>query len=176
MNDNEQQQQREAVANFMGALAHLLTGRPGRHAEFIEKVELVLSGAEPHALQLMQFTSRVRATRRPVIWVHYAPDVPNVPQIGLVAPDGKKVHIIENCMLWMSDRGSRAQLVPDGFNLGCFRFDDRLRLRRLEEAPAPDFQSAQDDMVRAYNRLNEIGAEQRRRGETFKLPSLAKAA
>lgn len=44
----------QRIGNFMGALSHLLCGKPGRDAEFIRKTQLVVSGAEPHTLQLMQ--------------------------------------------------------------------------------------------------------------------------
>lgn len=164
------------VANYMGAVAHLLSGRPGRHAEFIQRVEIILSGNEPHALQLMQFTGRVRASRRPVIWMHHSADAPNVPQIGLVAADGDKVRVFENCMLWMSSKDGRASLIPDSFKFGAFRFDDDLVLRRARKAPSANFKAAQPAMIRAYDRLLEIEAEQATRGDVFELPQLAKAA
>lgn len=37
----------QRIGNFMGALSHLLCGKPGRHAEFIRKIQVVVSGAEP---------------------------------------------------------------------------------------------------------------------------------
>jgi hypothetical protein len=167
---------RRIAANYMGAVAHLLGGHPGRHGEFIKKVELILSGREPHAFQLMQFGDSVRRTGRPVIWIHHMHDVPNVPQIGLVALDGGRLHVIENCMLWMSHSDSRARLVPDNFTLGAFRFDDQLRLRHTPKAPARSFNADSPSMSRAYVRLRAIEAEQRERGDEFALPELAQAA
>lgn len=161
------------AANYMGAIAHALGGRRGRHREFINRVELILSGSEPHAMQLIQFTGRVRTDGRPAIWIHHSPDVPNVPQIGLVARDGGKVHVIENCMLWAPPGGGRLQLVPDNFQMGAFRFDDRLRLRHLAKAPAANFEEGIEAMGRAYTRLREIERAQRERGEVFDLPSHA---
>ncbi|HEX4694463.1 hypothetical protein [Sphingomonas sp.] len=159
------------AANYMGAVAHALGGRPGRHREFIDKVEVILSGAEPDAMQLMQFTDRVRADGRPVLWIHHSADAPNAPQIGLVARDGGKVHAIENCMLWAPRGGGRLQLVPDAFTMGAFRFDDALRLRRLAKAPAADFDAGTEAMVRAYARLREIERAQFERGNEFDLPA-----
>ncbi|MCP3732694.1 hypothetical protein M9978_19940 [Sphingomonas sp. MG17] len=172
----ELQRQQEAVAQYMGAFAQLLSGQPGRHDEFIDKVDLLIAGSEPNALRLMQFTNRVRTTQRPVIWIHFMHEEPNVPQIGLVAAAGGQVHIMENCMLWLSKRDSRARLVPDSFKLGAYQFDDELRLRRLQKAPARNFKAARPAMIRAYDRLLEIQAEQRQRGDEFRLPELARAA
>lgn len=166
----------QRVANYMGALAHLLGGRPGRHAEFIQKVELIVSGAEPHALQLMQFTDRCRATGRPVLWVHVAPDVPTVPRIGLVVSVDGQARIFEQCMLWIGTEGGRARLVPDGFDWGAYRFDDELRLQHIAEAPARSFEGAKSGMIRAYRRLIRLEVEQIRKGGALPLPQLARAA
>lgn len=166
----------QRAANFMGALAHLLCGRPDGHSDFIDKVELILSGSEPHTMQLMQFNGQVRRSGRPVIWVHHSPDVPHVPQIGLVARSGEQVHVIENCMLWMAASDDRARLVPDGFNMGAFRFDDDLVLHRVDKAPSTSFERATPSMGRAYNRLLKLQIDQLERGAVFKLPEFAKAA
>ncbi len=64
----------QRAANYMAAFAHLLGGRPGRHLEFIDKVEFILSGSEPDVLQLMQFTGTCRRDGRPVLWVHVPSD------------------------------------------------------------------------------------------------------
>lgn len=159
------------AANYMGAIAHALSGGAGRHREFIDKVELILSGAEPRALQLMQFTNRVRETGCPVLWIHQSADAPGVPRIGLVARDSGQVYSIENCMLWMRAGGDRLQLVPDSFAMGAFRFDDKLRLRHLANAPAKNFDAAVPGMMRAYSRVRDIEVEQRKRGDVFSLPS-----
>jgi hypothetical protein len=60
----------QRAANYMGAIAHLLSGGADRHAEFIDKVELILSGDEAHAFELMQFDQACRTSGRPVLWVH----------------------------------------------------------------------------------------------------------
>ena len=166
----------QIAANYMGAVAHLFGGRPGRHQEFIQKVELILSGSEPHAMQLMTFGQTVRRTGRPVIWICHSEDAPHVPSIGLVAMVGDQAFTIENCMLWMSATGDRALLIPDNFKFGAFKFDDDLRLRHMPKAPAKNYKSATASISRAYIRLREIEAEQRERGDIFSLPELAKAA
>ncbi|KZX52698.1 hypothetical protein A3711_07225 [Erythrobacter sp. HI00D59] len=79
-------------------------------------------------------------------------------------------------MLCLTGEDDRATLVPDGFNLGAYRFDDALDLHHITEAPASTFEAANGDMVRAYNRLMAIQAEQWERGDTFDLPYLAQAA
>lgn len=166
----------QRAANFMGALAHLLGGRPSRHDEFIDKVELILSGSEPHALQLLQFTERCRRYGRPVLWIHFAADEPFIPQIGLVAPIDGQTRIFENCMLWSGTDGGRARLVPDSFTFGAYRFDDELRLRHVAKAPGGSFEAAQPGMARAYRRLVNLQTSQLKNGHTFRLPELAKAA
>lgn len=164
------------AANYMAAIAHLLSGRPGRNEEFIEKVDLLLAGNMPDIWQLMQFTSRVRETGRPVIWIHYAEDCPFMPFIGLVASIGGQIYSIENCVLWKSATESRARLIPDDFKMGAFRFDDDLRLRHAPKAPARNLTAAEASIVRANEQLREIEAAQRERGDVFALPELAKAA
>ncbi|GGB39575.1 hypothetical protein GCM10011380_31370 [Sphingomonas metalli] len=166
----------QLAANYMGAVAHLLGGAPGRHQEFIEKVELILSGNEPHALQLLQFTGSVRATGRPVIWIHHTEEAPQVPLIGLVAPAGDQVYTIENCMLWSTPNGRTTRLVPDNFKMGAFEFDADLRLNHLPTAPARSLQAGRTGIVRAYRRLLQLEQEQLARGDVFALPQLAKAA
>ncbi len=164
----------QLAANYMGALAHLLSGGAGRHVEFIDKVELIISGSEPHAMQLMQFNQRVRQTGRPVIWIHIAADVPNVPQIGLVARSGEQVFTIEYCCLWSTPNGRTTHLVPDNFKTGSFVFDDELRLQHRSKAPAGSFKAAEKGMIRAYSNLRRLEAEQLRRGDEFILPQLAR--
>jgi hypothetical protein len=166
----------QIAANYTGAVAHILSGKPGRHAEFIQKVELILSGNEPHAMQLMQFSDRVARTGRPVIWIYHSAASLGVPQIGLVALSGGQVYMIENCWLWAPNGRGRAHLIPDNFAFGAFRFDDQLRLRRAPTPPVRTFEAARPKIVDTYVRLREIEAEQRQRGEAFLLPVLAKAA
>lgn len=167
---------RKIAANYMAAVAHLLCGRPGRHAEFISKVGLILGGSEPHALNILQFSETVRQTGRPVIWIHHPEGWNNVPQIGLVALAGDQVIMVEHCMPWMRAGDDRAHLIPDCFKFGAFRFDDDLRLHHIRKSPARGFKSAKTSVVRAYFRLREIEAEQRDRGDEFALPVLGKAA
>ena len=161
----------KSAANYMGAIAHALGGRPGRQREFIGKVEVLLSGPEPDVLQLMQFSEQVRSSGRPVIWIHHMADVPTVPLIGLVVPDDGQIKIVENCMLWMPAGQGRIQLVPDSFTMGAFRFDDELRLRHIGKAPAKTFEAATPGMKRAYERLLRIEVQQRERGDAFELPT-----
>ncbi len=169
-------EQQKRIANYLAAVAHLLGGRPGRSTEFRDKVHIMLSGTAPHAFGLIQFASRVQATSRPLVWVHQSVECPTVPQIGLVAQIEGSIHYIESCMLCLASEDDRATLVPDGFNLGAYRFDDTLDLHHATEAPASTFEVADRDMVRAYNRLIAIQAEQWERGDIFDLPSLAMAA
>jgi hypothetical protein len=166
----------QRAANYMAALAQLLGGRPGRHATFIDRVELILSGDEPDALRLMQFTQQSLETGRPVLWVHVASDNPTVPSIGLVAPVNGQVRVFENCMLWIGAEGGRARLVPDSFEWGAYRFDDDLRLRHVAKAPARSFEAAKAGLVRAYNRLLRLEVDQIERGGELPLPQLARAA
>lgn len=165
----------QRVANFMAALATLLCGKPGRHAEFIQKVELIVSGVEPNALQLMQVAPTLRATGHPLVWVHPT-DNPNVPRVGLAALCGGQSFLIESCMLWMGPGDDRASLVPDAFTLGSFRFKNDLKPRYSRRAPAASFEEATAGMVRAYDRLLELQMKQRERGDFFELPVLRKAA
>lgn len=166
----------QLAANYMGAVAHLLGGRSGKHEEFIDKVELILSGREPDAMQLMQFNHRVRTTGRPVIWIHLMPEAPQVPLIGLVARSGEQVFTIEHCSLWSTPNGKVTRLVPDNFQMGAFQFDADLHLQHLPKPPARSFEAARNGMIRAYTRLRRLEAEQLDRGDVFALPELAKAA
>lgn len=168
--------EQQRVANYMGAFAHLLSGRAGRHAEFIDKVEIIVSGAEPHALQLMQFTAGCRLTGRPTLWIRPNPEIPNVPEIGLVANVDGQARIYENCMLWLRSDGDRAMLVPDNFRFGAYRFDDNLQLKFIAKAPARSFKRAEPGMIHAYDRLADLEHKQLERGDIFALPQLAKAA
>lgn len=164
------------VANYTGALAHLLGGRTGRQKAFVQNVSPIISGTEPSGEVLMHFANHVRRTRRPVLWVGLVQDKVNVPAIGLVAMVDKKLQIVEHCMLWMSETGDRALLVPDNFRFGAFRFDRNFNLRFLPRAPSRSFEAAEVSMSRAYVRLREIEADQLMRGDVFDLPQLAKAA
>ena len=169
-------EQQNRIANFFAALARLLSGQSGRFTEFRDKVDIMLSGTAPHAFGLMQFASRVQTTGRPLLWVHQPAECPTVPQIGLVAQMGGGMHYIESCMLCLTGEDDRATLVPDGFNLGAYRFDHKLNLKHITEAPASTFEAADGDMVRAYKRLIAIQADQWERGDIFDLPHLARAA
>ena len=166
----------QLAANYMGAVAHVLSGEPGRLDEFIDRVELILSGDEPHALRLLQLHGRVQHTGRPVIWIHHMKDGTGVPLIGLVAPAGDQIYTIENCMLWTSPNGKTTQLVPDNFKMGAFSFDKELRLKHFSKAPARNLKAAETGIVRAYRRLRQIENDQLQRGDVFALPELAKAA
>jgi hypothetical protein len=161
----------KTAANYMGALAHALGGRPGRHREFIEMVEVILSGSPADGLELTQFVDQVREDGRPVLWLHQSADTPNVPDIGLVIRVGSQVKVFENCMLCAPRGRGPLQLVPDCFNMGAFRFDEKFRLRHLERAPASDFETASESMIRAYVQLRAIEAAQRARGDVFELPT-----
>ena len=169
-------EQQKRIANYLAAFAHLVGGQPGRFAEFRDKVDVMLSGTAPHAFSLMQFSDRVQATGRPLIWVHQPAESPHVPQIGLVAQVDGGTHYVENCMLCLTGEDDRATLVPDGFNLGAYRFDEMLDLHHIAQAPASDLEAADGDMVRAYKRLIAIQADQWERGDIFDLPHLARAA
>ena len=169
-------EQQKRIANYLAAFAHLLGGQPGRFTEFRDKVDIMLSGSAPHAFGLMQFASRVQTTGRPRLWVHQSAECPTVPQIGLVAQMGGGMHYIESCMLCLTGEDDRATLVPDGFNLGAYRFDHALNLEHITEPPASTFEAADEEMVRAYNRLIAIQTDQWERGDIFDLPHLAQAA
>ncbi|KZX52713.1 hypothetical protein A3711_07315 [Erythrobacter sp. HI00D59] len=173
MTDTEKQKR---IANYLAGFAHLLGGRPARFTEFRNKVDIMLGGSAPHALALMHFSAQVQATGRPLLWVHQSPECPQIPQIGLVAQVDGRIHFVENCMLWLGREADRALLVPDGFNLGAYRLDDGLDLHHIAEAPVSAFDAADQDMVRAYESLISIQADQWERGEVFDLPQLAKAA
>ena len=79
-------------------------------------------------------------------------------------------------MLWLGENDDRAVLVPDGFNLGCLRFDDDYRLHHVGAAPATSFENGKEGMVGACNRLATIQLEQWNRGDVFDLPQRAIAA
>lgn len=164
----------QRVGNFMGALSHLLCGKPRRHAEFIRKVELIVSGTEPHAMQLLQAEPTLRRTGTPLLWVQPTENV-HVPRIGLAALCGNQAFFVENCALWMAPGDDRARLVPDSFDMGAFQLKSDLRLRYSRKAPAT-FDDAMPGMVRAYDRLLDLQIRQRERGDVFELPVLQKAA
>lgn len=164
----------QRIGNFMAALSHLLCGKPGRHAEFIRKAEVVVTGAEPHAMALMQAEPTLRRTGIPLIWIHPTEN-PHVPRIGLAALCGGQAFFVESCMLWMEAGDDRARLVPDSFDLGAFHFKNDLRLRYSRKSPTT-FDDATPGMVRAYDRLLELQITQRERSEAFELPVLQKAA
>lgn len=174
MKEHKQAQRR--VANYFGALAHLLGGQPGRATEFRQKVEILLAGSAANATTLMQGVQFVRLKGKPVLWIHQSQENPHIPQIGLVAEVEGRMFFMENCMLWLGEGADRALLVPDSFNLGAFRFDDTLSLTYEPTAPSRTFEAAQSEMGRAYNRLISIGIEQWERGDVFDLPNLLKAA
>lgn len=130
----------------MGALAHLLTSKPGRHAEFIRKAEVVVSGMEPHAMALMQAGPTLQRTGIPLIWIHPTEEI-HLLRIGLAALCGGQSYYVENCMLWMAPGADRAYLVPDDFNLGAFVFKNDLKLRYSRRAPAASFKDAMPGMA-----------------------------
>lgn len=165
----------QRVANFMGALSHLLCGKPGRQSEFNRRAEVIVSGLEPHAMQLMQVAPILRSTGVPLIWIHPT-DNPHRPRIGLAALCGGQSFFVESCMLWMGPGDDRASLVPDSFGLGAFRFKNDLKLRYSQRAPAKTFEDGMSGMVRAYERLLDIQVRQAERGQTFELPELCQAA
>ena len=171
-NDNDQ----KLAANYMGAIAHALGGRRGRHREFMEKVELILSAYAPNAFTLMQFVGEVRRTGRPVLWFHIDSETPNFPHVGLVAKSGDQVYTVEMCLLWVPEKGGRATLIPDNFETGSFRFDDKLNLRHSRQTPIAEFNAATPGMVRAYSRLRELEHEQLLNGDSFVLPQLVRQA
>ena len=169
-------EQQKRIANYLAAFAHLLGGKPGRFTEFRDKVDIMLSGSAPHAFGLMQFASRVQTTGRPLLWVHQPAECPTVPQNRLGRADGRGDALHRELHALPDWRRRPRDLVPDGFNLGAYRFDHKLNLKHITEAPASTFEAADGDMVRAYNRLIAIQAEQWERGDTFDLPHLAQAA
>ena len=169
-------EQQKRIANYLAAFAHLAGGQPGRFAEFRDKVDIMLSGTAPHAFTLLQFSDRVQATGRPLIWVHQPAESLHVPQIGLVAQVDGGTHYVENCMLCLASGDDRATLVPDSFELGAYRFDDALDLHHSAEAPASSLAHADGTMIRAYQRLISIQADQWERGDIFDRPYLAEAA
>lgn len=165
----------QRISNFTGAFSHLLCGKPGRHGEFIRKTQLIVSGAEPHTLQLMQAKSTLRRTGIPLIWIHPTED-PHLPRIGLAALCGGQAFFVENCMLWIGPGDDRACLVPDAFSLGSFQFKNDLKLVYSRRSPVTSFDEAKPGMIRAYNRLLNLQIKQRERGDVFELPELLKAA
>lgn len=165
----------QCVANFMGALSHLLCGKPGRQTEFNRHAEVIVSGLEPHAMQLMQVAPMLRRTGIPLIWIHPTEN-PHLPRIGLAALCGGRSFFVENCMLWMGPGDDRASLVPDSFGLGSFRLKNDLKLRYSQRAPAKTFEGGMPGMARAYERLLDLQIQQRERSETFELPELRQAA
>lgn len=168
---NDQQR----IGNFMLALSHLLCGKPGRNAEFIRKTQVVVSGAEPHAMQLMQAEPILRQTGVPLIWIQPTEN-PHLPRIGLAALCGGQSFFVESCMLWMAPGSDRACLVPDGFSLGAFHFKNDLKIRYSRKSPAASFDDATPGMVRAYDRLLDLQIKQRERGDGFELPQLMQTA
>lgn len=166
----------QVTSNYMGALAHLLGGRPNRDRQFIQHVKLIFSGAEPHAMNLLQFSNSVLLTGRPVIWLHHRADWGVVPQIGLVARAGGNVMLIEHCFLWSTPGGRTTQLVPDGFDMGAFAFDNELKLHHSPTPPARNLKAARTGIQRAHTKLFRLIEEQHERGDVFATPIHAKAA
>ncbi len=153
------QEQQNRVNSYFEAYARLLVGSSGRQREFLKNVPIIVSGAPPQAIHLLQFSKCVRASGNPVLWVHHSRDMPQLPQIGLVAHGGDQVYFIESCMLWMSPKEDRASLIPDSFEMGAFRFDDQLQLHHTPKAPARSFKAAEAAMARAYRKLHSIALE-----------------
>lgn len=169
-------EQQQRVANFLAALAHLLTGKSGRFKEFREHADMTLAGASPCYRNLAYFSSQFRKPGRPLLWVHFSQENPSVPEIGLVTDVGSQKHYVENCILYLPKNADRAFLVPDGFKMGAYRFDNALNLRYRQNAPRQTFEAAREDVIRAYQRLSSVQAEQWDRGDVFDLPFHAKAA
>lgn len=163
-------QQQKVIANYMAAVAQLLTGSAKRFQEFNDKVQLICGGGPVHALNLLKWGDHVRATGRPILYFHATAEAPTVPQIALVSCIDGHLRVIENCMLTLGKNDRRARLVPDGFNLGAYVLGNDLTLRFLKRAPAKDYESAGDDMVRAYQRLIDLEAEQWEKGVIHPLP------
>lgn len=170
------EQQVKRIANYLAGFAHILGGRPGHFAAFRTMVDLMLGGPLANLASLMHFADQVKVSGKPLLWIHQCEDAPQVPQIGVVMEVEGQMRFIENTMLWLGDHDDRAVLVPDGFNLGCYRFDDDYRLHHMADAPGTSFEDGKEGMVRACNRLATIQLEQWERGDVFELPQLAKAA
>ncbi len=174
MNEGTAQQRR--IANYLAALAHLLTGKSGRFEEFIEKIELVVSGSPTNLHSLVQLGPWVRTTGRTLLWIHETQANPLIPDIALATLRGNQFQCFENCMLWMGPNEDRASLVPDNNLYGSFQFGDDLTLRHDANAPDKSFGPALPAQKRAYDRLHSINAEQGRRGDKFPLPETTKVA
>ncbi|QQV77929.1 hypothetical protein H5J25_04040 [Sphingomonas aliaeris] len=178
MNDNEQLitvKSQTLAANYARAVAQLLSGQEGRHAEFLDKVQLILSGVEPQADELEAFSEQVRRTGRPVLWFCVTADTPFVPTIGLVMHDDDAVIVETECVLWMSPKDRCATLVPNCFSRGAYSFDSELALKHAAEAPSKTYRRAESSVVRACWRLSDIERREARR-QVFGLPGFAKAA
>lgn len=167
---------RKRAASYIAAYSQLLLGQAGRFDEFREKVDIMLGGPMPSIFALMQMTSQVRSSGRPVLWIHHSAEAPAIPNISMVVPIGDGTHVLENCMLYQGANDDRASLVPDSFKLGAYGFDDEVRLIHRPKSPARSFDAATAVMRRTYGRLYAIEAAQEERGETFALPTLARAA
>lgn len=169
MNDRAKQ---EHVANLIAALAHLLTGKAENFDAFVSKTEVCVSGQPPVLGQMLSMMPSVEANQRPLFWVHPRTDVIGNLQVGLVSPR----LVVENCVLWMAEQDDRATLVPDGFRFGAFKFDDKLVLNYVEEAPMATFDEFVPGIGLAYGKFAEIALDQRDRGERFPLPQHLQAS
>ena len=171
---NDSTSGRLRAAKYMSAVARLLSGDDA-YPRFIGKVNVMLGGAPINLMNLMHWGGHVRAGGRPIIHFSMSGEH-SLPTVSLVAETNGRLHVIEMCMLWMGPADRRAQLVPDSFKMGAFALDDRLTLRHLTRAPARSFKAGEPGMIRAYDRLAELVAEQLERDQALPMPELLKAA
>lgn len=169
-----QQEQRKLIGCTMRAIAQTLTGTD-RFDEFREKVEIMTVGRAPSVGDLKHFAPQVRKTGRPVIWIYHDPRSPGIPRIGLVAQIGRQRHVVVSCTLWLGDGQDRAMLMPDGVDLGAYRFDDDLVLRHDLAFTLGSGQVADKGIQEAYGTMAELAIAYMDHDDAQDLPDLVRA-
>jgi len=143
------------VMNVAHALAHLLTGQPGRTDEIFQRFELVVAGALDSFEILAHFLQPYRMGR-PLIVVQPYPENRRMPMIGVAANiDGKNL-AFEECLPWLGSKSDRAHLIPSTFEWGSFRITDELELIRDRKPPRRNYDLAAEGVGRGFRRYWEL--------------------
>ncbi|RSU68437.1 hypothetical protein BRX36_02535 [Sphingomonas sp. S-NIH.Pt1_0416] len=166
----------QQAANLITATGHLLTGSPRRQAELDDNLAIIV-GPPIHPLNLLNWTSWVRSSRRNIVHMSFREDWAGVPNVALVFVDDDDCAVVaEHCWLWLPQSGGRCWLIPDGEGWGAYRLDADLKLRHHPRAQVRGEKARQDGYRRAYRRFADILEEQSASGFELPLPEQLRTA
>lgn len=167
---NEQQlaQGQQFAAAMMAAGADLLVGESGRE-EALNERNAVMFGAAPNFPTLLHWGDWVRRNGRPILHLYFHPEVMHVPMMALVDFRNGRTSIFESCFLWLREDGE-ARIIPDNFKSGSYVIDQELRLRQLNETPAPNSEAAESGIVLASLKLSELVSHYMENSSKLRLP------